>query len=116
MKLMTFAAHVHGRGLAGGGDGSQVGIDVVLPEPKAGKDVRRHVQRVRSRGRDPGITARRGQAQFGQLRLVITVNQVVRHSGMVGSSAKSFSSTAAAFFRLANVVSPSGSDASSESA
>ena len=84
MKLMTLAAHVHGGRLAGGGDGSQVGIDVILPQPQPGKNMRRHMQRMRRGGSDLGIAARRGQSQFGQLRLVIAVNQVMRHSGMVG--------------------------------
>ena len=42
------------------------------------------MQRMRRRGRNPGIAASRRQTQFGQLRLVIAVNQVMRHSRMSG--------------------------------
>ena len=37
VKLMAFAAHVHGRGLARGGDGGEVGIDVILPQARGGQ-------------------------------------------------------------------------------
>src|SRR5216117_2421638 len=39
---------------------------------------------MRSGGSDFGVASRRPQAQLRQLRLVITVNQVVRYSGMGG--------------------------------
>jgi ABC-type xylose transport system permease subunit len=32
VELVAFAAHVHGGSFARGGDGSEIGVDVVLPE------------------------------------------------------------------------------------
>ena len=90
MKLVTFTAHVHGGGFPRGRDGGEVGVDVVLPQPDAGEDVRRHVQGVRSRGRDLRVAAGSRQAQLGQLRLVVGMNQIVGHTGMVGLSGEEF--------------------------
>ena len=39
VELMAFATHVHGSSFARCGDRGEVGVDVVLPEAYAGKDV-----------------------------------------------------------------------------
>ena len=88
VKLVAFAAHVHGGGFARGGDGGEVGVDVVLPEANARENVRGHVQGVGRGGRDLGVTAGGGNAELGQLRLVVGVNQIMRDSGMVGFAGK----------------------------
>ncbi len=84
VELVAFAAHVHGRGLARGGDRGQVRFDVVLPQADARENVRWHMQGVRRGGRDLRVAARRGNARLRQLRLVVTVNQVMRDAGMIG--------------------------------
>ena len=48
------------------------------------------MQGVRSRGRDLRVTAGGGQSELRQLRLVIGVNQVMRHAGMVGFDGEEF--------------------------
>ena len=83
VKLVAFTSHVHGRRLASGGDGREVGIDVVRPQADSGKDVRRHVQRMRCGRRDLRVAACGGDAQLRQLRLIVTVDQIVRHAGMI---------------------------------
>ncbi len=90
MKLVAFAAHVHGSGFASGGDGGEVGVDVVLPEADAGEDVRWHVQGVGSCGRDLRIAAGCGQAELRELRLVVGMDQVMGHAGMLGLSGEEF--------------------------
>ncbi len=90
MELVAFAAHAHGRHFARRGNRGEVGIDVVLPQADAGEDVRWHMQRVRSGGRDLRITARGGNAELRQLRLVVAVDQVMRDSGMIGLGGEKF--------------------------
>ena len=63
---------------------ARVGRDRILPGADAREDVRGHVQRVRRRGRDARVAARRGQALLRDRRRVVAVDQVVRHARMVG--------------------------------
>ena len=56
----------------------------LLPGAHAGEDVRRHVQRVRRRGRDARVAARGGEPLVGDGRRVVAVDEVVRDAGMVG--------------------------------
>ena len=44
----------------------------------------RHVKRVRHKGRDFAIPARRGEALVGDCRIVVSVDDVVGQAGMVG--------------------------------
>ena len=37
VELVAFAAHVHGGSFARGGDGSEIRVDIVLPQADAGK-------------------------------------------------------------------------------
>src|SRR5258705_11391629 len=83
VKLMTFAAHVHSRSLARGRDRSEGRTDVVWPQSDPGKDVRRHMQRMRSHGCDLCVAPRRPKSQLRPLRFVVRVDQVMGHSGMV---------------------------------
>ena len=62
---------------------SQVGIDVLGPHAQPGKDMARHVQRMRRRRRNPGILPCSPQAVRRQRRRVAGVNDVVRQSGML---------------------------------
>ena len=61
-----------------------VGSDRFLPCPDAREDVRRHVQRVGRRRRDLGIALCRRQALLGNRGVVVAVNEIVRHAGMLG--------------------------------
>ena len=65
------------------GHRSQVRIDILLPHAKPGKDMSRHVQRMRRRRRNPGILPRSPQAVRRQRRRVAGVNDVVRQSRML---------------------------------
>ena len=65
VQLVTFAADVHAHGVAGCGNGGQIRLNVLLPDPQAGEDVRWHVQRMRGRRGDGGIAPGRIQAQMG---------------------------------------------------
>ena len=80
---MAFATHVHGSGFASGGDRSKIRVDIVLPQANAGENVRRHVEGMRSGGRNLGVAAGGGQAEVGELRLVVAVDQIVRDTGMI---------------------------------
>ena len=62
-----------------------VGCDRVLPHAQPREDVRRHVQRVRRRWGDRGVTPRRRQPLLHQLGVVVRVNQVVRGAGVIGT-------------------------------
>ena len=116
MELVAFAAHVHGRGLARGGDRGQVRFDVVLPQADSRENVRWHVQRVRRGGCDLCIAACRGNTRLRQLRLVVAVNQVVRDAGMIRLDGEQLFENRGRSLRLANVASWCGSEASNESA
>ena len=63
--------------------GGQVRIDRILPQAQPRENVRRHVQGVRRRGRDPGITPRGRKRQNRQLRRIVAVDHVVRDARMV---------------------------------
>ena len=84
VELVAFAAHAHGGGLARSRDGGEIGIDVVLPEADAGEDVRRHVQRMRRGRSDLRIAAGGRNSELRQLRLVVAVDQIMRHARMIG--------------------------------
>jgi len=56
----------------------------LLPRADAREDVRRHVQRVRRRGRDRRIAPRGRYPFVGDRRRVVAVDQIVRDAGMVG--------------------------------
>ena len=88
VELVALSAHVHGRRPARSCHRGQIRIDVLLPHANPGEDVRGHMQRVRRRRSHLRITPRRGQPQLRQLRLVISVNQIVRHSRMIRLSRK----------------------------
>ena len=61
-----------------------VAFDHLRPQAETREDVRRHVQRMRHRGGNGGVGARIGQAFLGQFGIVVGVDQVVRHAGVVG--------------------------------
>ncbi|HEV3082334.1 MAG TPA: hypothetical protein VGY66_21295, partial [Gemmataceae bacterium] len=67
MELVAFTAHVHSGGFAGGGDGGEIRVDVILPEADAGEDVRRHMQSMRSGGGNLRVTAGGGQSELREL-------------------------------------------------
>ena len=90
VELMSLAPHVHSRSLARGRDRSEVRTDIVWPQSYPGKNVRRHVQRMRSHGSNLRVAPRRRKSQLRQLRLVVGMDQVVRHSGMVWLDGKQF--------------------------
>ncbi len=62
----------------------QVRCDGVLPQPEAGEDVRGHVERVGSVGRDLSIFACGGETARCELGAVAGVDDVVGDAGMVG--------------------------------
>jgi hypothetical protein len=64
MELVTFPAHVHRGCLSSRSDRRHVGIDVVLPQSKAGENVRRHMQCMRRRRRDLRVPPRGWQAEL----------------------------------------------------
>ena len=90
VELVAFATHAHSSGFARGRDRGEVGVDIVLPEADAGEDVRRHVQGVRRGGRDLRVAAGGGQSELRELRLIVGVDQVVGHAGMVGLGGEKF--------------------------
>ena len=61
-----------------------VGVDRLLPVAEPREDVRRHVLRVRRRGRDLRVATRGVEALVGDGREVVAVDQVVGHSRMLG--------------------------------
>ena len=61
-----------------------VRVDRLLPHPQAGEDVRGHVQRVRRRGRNLGVRARRRQRHLGEFGVVERVDHVMGDPGMLG--------------------------------
>ena len=54
----------------------------------AGEYVRGHVQRMRGIGSDVGIALRRLQSLVGNGRIVVAVDQIMRHAGVVGLGRK----------------------------
>ena len=84
VQSVSGAAHLHFAGLLGGGDRSQVGLDVFLPQTEPGEDVRGHVHRVRRCRRDQRITTRGGECERGELGRIATVDQVMGSSRVVG--------------------------------
>ncbi len=60
-----------------------VGVDQFLPIADAGKNVRRHVQGMGRRGRDLGITPGGFEALVGDRRIIVEMDQIVRHAGML---------------------------------
>ena len=56
----------------------------VVPHAELQEDVRRHVQRVRRVGGDLRVAARGAQSQRRVHRIVVGVDEVVQHAGMVG--------------------------------
>ena len=60
-----------------------VGIDRLLPQAEPGKDVRRHVQRVRDRRCNLCVAHCGRQPEFGELLRVVAMDQVVHDSRVV---------------------------------
>jgi hypothetical protein len=67
-----------------------IGINRLLPQPEPGKDVGGHMQRVRSRRRNTRITMGRITATLGNGRVVIAMNEVMRHTRMLWLLRKHF--------------------------
>jgi hypothetical protein len=67
----------------GGLHGGRVRGDRLLPIADAREDVRRHVLRMRRGGRDLGVQVGRLQAFFGDRRIVVEMDQVVRDARML---------------------------------
>ena len=63
--------------------GGAIAFHQLLPESDPREDVRGHVQRVRHRGRDAGVHPRRRQTLLRQLGVIVGVDQVVRHAGVL---------------------------------
>ena len=61
----------------------RVGFDRLLPVTDACEDVRWHVQCMRSIRRNLGIAARRVDASLRNRRIIVKVDQVVNHAGML---------------------------------
>ena len=61
-----------------------VGLDRVLPGANPGEDMRRHVQSMRSAGRDLRVAARGIQALGGDRRVVVGVDEIVGRARMIG--------------------------------
>ena len=100
MELVAFTAHVHGSSLSRGCHGGEIGIDVILPETQARKDVRRHMQSVRGSGSNLRISTRRRETKLSQLRLVVAVDQIVGNARMIGFHAKEFLKYLRCFFTI----------------
>src|SRR5215813_2651685 len=88
-KIERMNAMVHhvlkvGRVLAYCLNGREIGLNVVLPQTEARKDVRRHVQRMCRRWRYARIKTSSRQTFLRELRLVTGMNKIVRYPGMVG--------------------------------
>ena len=66
-----------------GADGRTIGGNRFLPITHAGKDVRRHVQPVRRRGGDFGITLCRFEPLIRDRRIIVGVNQVMSDAGVI---------------------------------
>ena len=60
-----------------------VGGDRLLPIADAREDVRRHVLGMGRRGRDLGIAPGGIEAFLGDRRIVVEMDQVMRHAGML---------------------------------
>ena len=90
VELMALAAHVHGGFFLGGGDGGEVGIDVILPKAEPGKNVRRHMQGVRRGGSQLRIFPSRRQSLLRHAGLVVGVDQVMGDARMIGFFGEQF--------------------------
>src|ERR1019366_7583675 len=68
--------------VAGSGGRGKIGPDGFLPQSQPDKDMRWHVLGMRDTGRDLGIAACRRQGMVGEHRVVVGVDDVMRHAGM----------------------------------
>ncbi len=83
MHFVMHDMHVHGGHLIGNFDGGEIGIDVVLPEAQARKDVGRHVNGVGGSRRNAGVFAGGGEGEAGHGGIVAAMNDVVGDAGVV---------------------------------
>src|SRR5262245_54732714 len=63
--------------------GASIRLDRLLPQSLSGEDVRGHMQSMRSRGCDAGVTARRGQPLCSNGWKIVAMDQVMRYAGMI---------------------------------
>ena len=64
--------------------GSPVALHHLFPQTEPRENVRRHVQGMRNRRGDPGVNACGRQPLRCKIRIIVGVNQVMRHAGMGG--------------------------------